>query len=52
MKKYSMQFAIKINRDQTIEIGKSVVLTPKTQYTGKGIKWFDDTKLIRGGGAV
>lgn len=28
-------------------IGRSQILQPKVNYTGKGTKWFDDSKLIR-----
>lgn len=28
-------------------IGRSQIMQPKVNYTGKGIKWFDDSKLIR-----
>lgn len=29
------------------KIGKSTIYQPKTNYNGKGIKWFDDSKLIK-----
>ena len=28
-------------------IGRSQILQPKVNYTGKGTKWFDDSKLVR-----
>lgn len=28
-------------------IGRSQILQPKVHYTGKGTKWFDDSKLIK-----
>lgn len=28
-------------------IGRSQIMQPKTNYTGNGTKWFDDSKLIR-----
>ena len=28
-------------------IGRSQIIQPKVNYKGNGIKWFDDSKLIR-----
>lgn len=47
-----VQFAVVVKKGQVAAIGKSAVMTPIPHHTGGGIKWFDDTKLIRGGDAV
>ena len=47
MKTQTMQFAVQ-KKDGVIEnVGRSSVLTPKTNFNGKGIKWFDDSKLLK-----
>lgn len=51
MKKQTAEFAT-VTKDGVVEqIGRSYILVPKTNYSGKGTKWFDDTKLIKKGGA-
>ena len=34
-------------KENQARIGKSSIMQPKVQFNGKGIKWFDDSKLIR-----
>lgn len=47
MQVQTMQFAVQ-KKDGVIEkVGKSSILTPKTNFNGKGIKWFDDSKLLK-----
>lgn len=50
MKKQTANFATVTKNGVVEQIGRSSILTPKTDYSGKGTKWFDDTKLIRKGG--
>ena len=40
-------FVIENGNGNQVRIGKSNVMQPKVQFNGKGIKWFDDSKLIR-----
>lgn len=47
MNKKEMEFAVVVRDDVVVRIGKSSILQPKTNFKGGGIKWFDDTKLIR-----
>lgn len=46
----TMQFAVHVNKNGIVEVGKSAILQPKTNFKGGSIKWFDDSKLLRGGG--
>ena len=43
-----MQFAVETKDGVVKRIGKIAILQPKTNYKGKGTKWFDDTKLFKG----
>ena len=47
MNKQTMQFAVETQNGVVQRIGKSAILQPKTNYKGKGTKWFDDSKLLR-----
>ena len=49
MQKQGVEFAVVKDQNKTIQkIGKSSILQPKTNYSGKGsTKWFDDSKLIK-----
>lgn len=46
------QFAVETRNGIVTRIGKSFIITPKSQFRGGGVKWFDDKKLIRGGDGV
>lgn len=48
MQKQTMQFAVETQNGVVQRIGRSAILQPKTNYKGKGTKWFDDTKLLKG----
>lgn len=48
MNKQEAQFAVETKNGVIQRIGKSAILQPKTNYQGKGTKWFDDTKLLKG----
>ena len=46
--KQTVEFATVIKNGVVQKIGKSSILQPKTNYSGKGsTKWFDDSKLIK-----
>lgn len=47
MQKQTTEFAVETKNGEVQRIGRSVVLQPKTNYTGKGTKWFDDSKLLK-----
>lgn len=47
MNKKEMEFTVVVRDGVVVRIGKSSILQPKTNFKGGGIKWFDDTKLIR-----
>lgn len=47
MKTQEIQFVVVVRDGVVVRIGKSSILQPKTNFKGGGIKWFDDTKLIR-----
>ena len=48
MKTQTMQFAVQ-KKDGVIEkVGRGSILTPKTNFNGKGIKWYED-KPKKGG---
>lgn len=42
-----MQFAVEKKNGVIQRVGKSTILTPRTNYQGKSTKWFDDSKLLR-----
>lgn len=47
MHKQKNEFVIE-TKDRVVQrIGKSIISQPRTNYTGKGTKWFDDSKLIK-----
>lgn len=40
-------FIIENGNGNQVRLGKSSIMQPKVQFNGKGIKWFEDSKLIR-----
>ncbi|HIT91089.1 MAG TPA: hypothetical protein IAC41_11830 [Candidatus Merdenecus merdavium] len=47
MRKQEVVFAI-VNKASTVtNIGKSTIDTPKTEFKGGTINWFDDSKLLK-----
>lgn len=34
-------------KENQVHIGKSSIIQPEVHFNGKGIKWFDDDRLIR-----
>lgn len=47
----TLQFAVDIADKKGVVIGRTSIMQPKPNFKGGNIKWFDDRKLIRGGGA-
>lgn len=45
--KQIIQHAVIAKNGVVQKVGKSTVYLPKTNYIGKGIKWFDDSRLIK-----
>ena len=48
MQKQTIEFAVETKNGAVQSIGKSVVYQPKTNFNGKGIKWYED-KPKKGG---
>lgn len=46
-KKQMVEFATVVKDGVVQKIGKSAILQPKPNYSGKGTKWFDDSKLLK-----
>lgn len=40
-------FVVETDKGNQARIGKSSIMQPKAQFNGKGIKWFDDSQLIK-----
>lgn len=40
-------FVVETGKENQVRIGKSSIMQPKVQFNGIGIKWFDDSKLIK-----
>lgn len=47
MQKTINQFAIVTKNGIVQKVGKSVIFTPKTNYQGGKMKYFDDSKLLK-----
>lgn len=47
MQKQTVEFAVEKKNGVVQKVGKSAILQPKTDFKGKGVKWFDDNKLLR-----
>ena len=47
MQKQTVEFAVQTKGNVVQTVGKSVVLTPKTEFKGGEIKFFDDSKLLK-----
>lgn len=45
MRKVRADFAVETKNGVVTNVGKSVIRVPKVNFTGKGIRWFDDEKL-------
>ena len=46
-RKQMIQHAVVTQNGIAQKVGKSIIYMPKTNYNGKGIKWFDDSKLVK-----
>ena len=40
-------FVVETDKGNQARIGKGSIMQPKVQFNGTGIKWFDDTRLIK-----
>ena len=47
MHKHISSFAVETKNGVVQKVGRSTIYQPKTNYNGKGIKWFDDSKLLK-----
>lgn len=47
MDRQGYEFAVVTQGKVVTAVVRSTVFCPRVNYTGKGIKWFDDTKLIK-----
>ena len=47
MQKQTNTFAVVIKDGTVQKVGRSIITQPKTCYKGNGIKWFDDSKLLK-----
>lgn len=52
MRIQEIRFATVITGKKVNQIGRSVIFQPIVDYKGKGTKWFDDSRLVKKGGAV
>lgn len=50
--KQTLEMAVQTKNGAVQRIGKSAIYQPKTNYQGKGTKWFDDNKLLKKGGVI
>ena len=41
MKKQTIEFAVK-KTDGVVQVGKSAILQPKTNFKGNSVKWYKD----------
>lgn len=47
MNKQENVFAIKTKEGVIEQVGKSIILQPEIKFKGGGIKWFDDSQLLK-----
>lgn len=40
-------FVVETGKENQVRIGKSIIMQPEVHFNGKGIKWFDDSQLIK-----
>ena len=48
MKRETIQFVVEAKNGVVEQVGKSSISEPETNFDHKGIKWFDDSKLLKG----
>lgn len=46
-RKQMIQYAVVTQNNIVQKVGKSTIYQPKTNYSGKGMKWFDDSKFLK-----
>lgn len=51
MTRIRADYTVKVSADKKTveEVGKTEVTMPAIRFNGKGIKWFDDSKLLKKG---
>ena len=47
MQKQTNTFAVVKKNGAVQKVGHSIITQPKTSYRAYGIKWFDDSKLLK-----
>lgn len=47
MIRQEIQFAVVTKGGAVVQVGKSQIYQPKTNFMGGEIKWFDDTRLMK-----
>lgn len=47
MHKQTRQFAVVTENKVVKKVGRSTITQPKINFNGKGINWYDDTKLLK-----
>lgn len=52
MNKCEIQFAVVTNGKEVTTIGRSFIAHPPIRHDGKETKWFDDSRILKKGGAV
>lgn len=40
-------FVVDTGKENQVRIGKSIIIQREVHFNGKGIKWFDDSQLIK-----
>lgn len=46
-KRVTNEFVVASTNGNVTGIGKSAIMQPKVKFSGKSMKWFDDTKLLK-----
>lgn len=41
------RFVVETDHGIVTKIGHSAIIQPKVQFSGKSMKWFDDSKLLK-----
>ena len=47
--KQTVQFAVTTKNGVVTQVGRSTGYTPRTKYSGKKTKWFDESRLLKKG---
>lgn len=49
MQTQTLQFATVKKNNVVVQIGKSAIYQPKTEFKGEGIKWYEDKLKVKKG---